>query len=85
MYGRVMGWHAPRIRRVAMLGVVAVVVFLASWPLLGWELAALAGWDVASTLFLVVSWDIILHATGEQTRELATLEDPTRSTASATA
>jgi uncharacterized membrane protein len=76
-----MGWHAPRIRRVAMLGVVAVVVFLASWPLLGWELAALAGWDVASTLFLVVSWDIILHATSEQTRELAMLEDPTRRTA----
>jgi uncharacterized membrane protein len=76
-----MGWHAPRLRRVAMLGVVAVVVFLAAWPLLGWELGALAAWDVASTLFLVVSWDIILRADSTMTRELATIEDPTRRTA----
>jgi uncharacterized membrane protein len=81
MYGRVMGWHARRIRRVAVLGVVAAVAFLVAWPLLGWELGVLAGWDVAAALFLVVSWEIILHATGDKTRELATLEDPTRPTA----
>jgi uncharacterized membrane protein len=76
-----MGWHAPRLRRVALLGVVAALVFLVAWPLLGWELAALAGWDVASVLFLVVSWDIILRADVAVTRELAMVEDPTRQTA----
>jgi uncharacterized membrane protein len=76
-----MGWHAPRIRRVAMLAVVAVVVFVAAAPLLGWELGALAGWDVAGTLFLAVSWDIILRADSTMTRELATIEDPSRRTA----
>jgi uncharacterized membrane protein len=76
-----MGWHAPRIRRVAILGVVAAVVFLIAWPIIGWELGALAGWDVASTLYLVFSWDIILHADVAMTQELATIEDQTRRTA----
>ena len=56
MYGRLMGWRARRIRRVAILGVVAAVGFAVAWPMLGWQLGALAGWDVAATLFLVVSW-----------------------------
>jgi len=81
MYDRVMGWRARRIRRVALLGIVAALAFVIAWPWLGWELGALTGWDAAAALFLVVSWDIILHADGEQTRELATLEDPTRPTA----
>jgi len=81
MYGRLMGWRARRIRRVAILGVVAAVGFAVAWPMLGWQLGALAGWDVAATLFLVVSWEVILHADSAKTRELATLDDPTRPTA----
>jgi uncharacterized membrane protein len=50
-------------------------------PMLGWQLGALTGWDLAAALFLFVSWDIILHADSDTTRELATLDDPTRPTA----
>lgn len=81
MYGRLMGWRARRIRRVAILGVVAAAGFTITWPMLGWQLGALAGWDIAAALFLFVSWDIILHADSAKTRELATLDDPTRPTA----
>jgi uncharacterized membrane protein len=66
---------------VALLGVVALVGFLVAWPMMGWELGALAGWDVAAVLYLAFSWDIILHADGAMTQELATIEDPTRRTA----
>ena len=76
-----MGWRARRIRRVAILGIVAAAGFVIALPFLGWQLGALTGWDVAAALFLVVSWDIILHADSARTRELATLDDPTRPTA----
>jgi uncharacterized membrane protein len=59
------------------------VVFAVTLPFLGWELAALVGWDVAASAFLIVSWEVILRADGERTRKLATREDETRQTAAA--
>ena len=43
-----LGWHAPRLRRVLLAAVVGLVVALVVWPSAGWELALLAGWDVAA-------------------------------------
>jgi uncharacterized membrane protein len=73
-----MGWHGPRIRRVMVLGAIAVVGFLATWAVLGWQLGALAGWDLAAAVFLTSSWLVIARADPDATRELATVEDETR-------
>jgi uncharacterized membrane protein len=70
-------------RRVAILAGLGFAVFVIGWSFLSWELAALAGWDVAASAFLVVSWEVILHSDGERTRRLATREDETRQTAAA--
>jgi uncharacterized membrane protein len=58
-------------------------VFVIGWSFLSWELAALAGWDVAAAVFLIVSWEVIVRADSELTRRLATREDETRQTAAA--
>jgi uncharacterized membrane protein len=76
-----LGWHAPRIRRAMIAAVVGFVAFLALVPFVAWEVAALTGWDVAAALFLVATWELIVHADAPMTRRLATVEDETRSTA----
>ena len=83
IYHRLMGWHAPRIRRVVILGALGLVTFAATLRWLGWELAALAGWDLAAAGFVVACWEIILHADAEKTKRLATREDEPRQSAAA--
>jgi uncharacterized membrane protein len=83
LYHRVVGWRARRIRRVAIVAAVGLAAFAVTLPFIGWELATLAGWDVAAAAFLVVSWEVILRSDGERTRTLATREDETRQTAAA--
>jgi uncharacterized membrane protein len=77
MYRHLMGWHAPRIRRVMVMLAVTLVVFLATWAPLGWELAALVGWDAGAALFLGVTWELIVHADAAATQRVATIEDET--------
>jgi uncharacterized membrane protein len=76
-----MGRHAPRLRRVMIVGACGAVAFAVTLPFLGWELAALSAWDVAAALFLVVTWQVILHADPATTKRLAMVEDETRRTA----
>ena len=45
---RLIGWHAPRLRRLEVGAAAAVIVFAATVVPLGWELALLVGWDVAA-------------------------------------
>ncbi len=73
--------HAPRIRRVFLDGVLGLIAFGLFVPLLGWQLAALGGWDVAAALFLVVTWRLILTADAAKTRRVAMIEDETKRTA----
>ncbi len=83
LYHRIVGWRAQRIRRVGIVAGLGFAVFVVSWWFISWQLAALAGWDVAAAVFLIVSWEVIVHADGDRTRRLATREDETRQTAAA--
>jgi uncharacterized membrane protein len=80
-YGRLMGPHAPPIRRLIVEGACGLVVFAVLLPFLGWQLAALGGWDVAGTVFLGVAWHVILRADAATTRRVALIEDETKHTA----
>jgi len=75
---RLLGRTRPRIRRVAAIGILGIAVFAAMVPLVGWELAALIGWDIAGSLFLYVTWRLIIGADAAETERVATLEDETR-------
>lgn len=43
-----------------------------------WGIAALAGWDVTGAAFVAWTWHAVWRLDGEQTREDAEREDPTR-------
>jgi uncharacterized membrane protein len=80
-YHRLMGWHAPAMRRVLIaggLGCVAATV--AALGTLDWRLSVVGGWDVGALAFLASSWSVIGRADGDQTEHLATREDETRRT-----
>jgi len=47
-----------------------------------WQLAMLAGWIAAAIMFLVIVWSVIATASGERTRQFATVEDDSRAVAS---
>ena len=83
LFHRMLGWHAPRLRRVLLAAAVGLVVAVVAWPFTGWELALLAGWDVAAALFLGAAWYVIVHADAPSTALLANREDETRRTATA--
>lgn len=76
--GRLLGRSKPRIRRVVAIGIVGVVVFASMVPLVGWELGALIGWDVAGVLFLYFSWRLIIGADATETERVATVADESR-------
>jgi uncharacterized membrane protein len=81
MFGRLTDPHVPRIRRVFIEGACGVVVFAVLLPLIGWQLAALGGWDAAGTIFLAAAWHVILGADATRTKRVATNEDATKHTA----
>ena len=47
-----------------------------------WQLAMLTGWIAAAIMFLVIVWSVIATASGERTRQFATVEDDSRAVAS---
>ena len=81
MLGRLTNPHVPRIRRVMIEGACGLVVFGVLLPFLGWQLAALGGWDVAGTIFLAVAWHVIAGADAAKTERVAMNEDETKHTA----
>ena len=76
-----MGQHRPRIRRVIIHGASGLVVFVLLVPFIGWQLAALSGWDAAGMSFLAVAWHLFLRADAVTTRRVALIEDETKQTA----
>jgi hypothetical protein len=47
-----MGWHAPAIRRAAVVVFIGLVVAGLLLGLLPWGLAVVVGWDAAALAFL---------------------------------
>jgi uncharacterized membrane protein len=78
LYHRWVGWHAPALRRAAVMAAVGLVVTAVLQQVVTLWMAAIAGWDAAALTFLVISWAIILRADGTHTRQLAVREDVTR-------
>jgi uncharacterized membrane protein len=80
-YHRWLGWHAPAMRRVAILALFGLAVTLALMPIVPWQAAVVAGWDAAALAYLISIWPIILRADSTQAEQLATREDESRSSA----
>jgi uncharacterized membrane protein len=66
---------------VIIEGACGLVVFAVLLPFVGWQLAALGGWDAAGTIFLVVAWHVIAGADAAKTKRVAMNEDATKHTA----
>jgi uncharacterized membrane protein len=81
LYHRWMGWHAPALRRVAILACIGLAIALVLMPILPWQSAVVAGWDAAALAYLSSIWPIILRADSAQAAQLATREDETRGSA----
>lgn len=82
-YHRLVGWHAPALRRVAAVAVIGLVGAIALLPFVTWPLALVGGWDAAALAFLGTVWPIISRADGAHAEQLATREDETRISATA--
>src|SRR5262245_66575350 len=81
LYHRLLGWHAPTMRRAAEVISIGLLIAAVLAPFVAWELAVLGGWDAAAVTFLAAVWPIIVKADGGHTQQIATREDETRSTA----
>src|SRR4029450_4136067 len=79
--GGVQSAHGAARRRVLVsfgAGLAAFAVSLLATP---WQTAALIGWNVAATVFIVWVWLIVRGMDGEATARHAVIEDLTRGTA----
>jgi uncharacterized membrane protein len=81
LYHRVLGWHAPAMRRLALASVLGLIVAGVLSTLVMWEVAILSGWDVGALAFLAVVMPMIVRADGALTEHIALREDETRDTA----
>jgi uncharacterized membrane protein len=82
-YHRLVGWHAPALRRVAAVAVIGLVGAIVLLRFVTWPLALVGGWDAAALTFLGTVWPIISRADGAHVEQLATREDETRISATA--
>ena len=81
VYHRLLGWHAPDLRRTFTMAVIGVVAGLAVSVAIGVVFAILIGWDASAISYLAATWPIIARADTGATRKLAQREDPTRTSA----
>jgi uncharacterized membrane protein len=77
-YHRLMGWHAPAVRRLCIVGAVGLAIGGVVALLLPWQLAVLCGWDGTAIAFLATVVPIVLKADGPSTKRLANSEDVNR-------
>jgi uncharacterized membrane protein len=70
--------------RVATAAVAGIAVGVGSAFLVPWQVTVLAGWDVAAGVFLVWVWGEVARLTAEETKAVATREDPNRAVADVT-
>ena len=78
VYHRVLGWHAPAMRRAVAVLLVGLTVALVLVWYAPWGLAAILGWDAAAVTFLASVWPFVLNADGADIQQLATREDDTQ-------
>jgi uncharacterized membrane protein len=83
LYHRLLGWHAPALRRAATATAVGLAVAAVLLPFGPWTLDLLAAWDAVAVTFLLAVGPIVVRADSEHTERLATREDETRPTAAA--
>ncbi len=81
LYHRLLGWHAPAMRRAFIVCAIGLVVCLALLPVVAWEFAVVGGWDAAASALLLSVWPIIVRADGMRTEALASREDETNGSA----
>jgi uncharacterized membrane protein len=81
LYHRLVGWHAPAMRRAVVVAAVGLVVTLVLLRFVTWGLAIVAGWDAAALAFLVIVWAVVLRADSPSAEQFATREDETRGSA----
>ncbi len=81
IYHRLLGWHAPSLRRAVTVLVVGLAATLALLAIAPWALAVVAGWDAAATAFVASVWRLMVRADGAETERWATKEDDTRASA----
>lgn len=81
IYHRMLGWHAPALRRLVVVAVVGLAVGATLSVLVTWHIAVLSGWDAAALTFLVAVWPVIVRTDGPRTEHLATREDVNRDSA----
>jgi uncharacterized membrane protein len=77
-YHRMMGWHAPAVRRLCVVAVVGLAVGGLAALFLPWQLAVLGGWNATAVAFLATVVPIVLKADGPSTERLAVSEDVNR-------
>jgi uncharacterized membrane protein len=81
VYHRLLGWHAPALRRLVIVAAVGLTVAAVLSIVVTWRLAVLAGWDAAALTFLAAVWPMIVRTDGPRTEHLATREDMNRDSA----
>jgi uncharacterized membrane protein len=80
-YHRWIGWYAPAMRRTVVVGSIGLVVVVVLLRFVPWEMAVVAGWDAAASIFLASIWPVIIRADDAHAAKLATREDETRGSA----
>ncbi|GHJ43817.1 hypothetical protein Cs7R123_11590 [Catellatospora sp. TT07R-123] len=78
---RLMGRHAPALRRAVVAGCLGIITALAVTTFASWQLALVAGWDATALTFLIAVWPMVLTSDAEATEEMASTEDDTRTAA----
>jgi uncharacterized membrane protein len=81
VYHRLLGWHAPALRRLVMAALVGLIVAAGLFLVVNWHVAVLGGWDAAALTFLAAVWPMIVRTDGPRTQHLATREDMNRDSA----
>jgi uncharacterized membrane protein len=71
---------SPSARRLTVQFTVGAVIAGALAFVGPWQLAVLAGWIAASTVYLVATWWFIRRADGQETERASTVEDDSRTT-----
>jgi uncharacterized membrane protein len=74
-YHRLMGWHAPAMRRLWVAGGGGLVIGVLVALFVPWQLAVLCGWNGTAILFLATVVPIVLQADGPSTERHAVSED----------
>jgi uncharacterized membrane protein len=73
--------HGAEGRRVLVSFGAGLAAFGVSWLATPWQAAALIGWNVAATVFILWIWLIVRGMDGEATAKHAVIEDLSRRTA----